>query len=238
MSDTGFNGFPAAGIQFLADVVENNNRDWFEANKKNYTDNLRDPAVAFIGALGAKLKTISAGIVADTRTNGSGSLMRIYRDVRFSKDKSPYKTNLGIVFWEGAGKKTEVPSFYFHMDAESAMLYAGLYQFPKPFLTAYREAVADDKFGAELSSILDDIKNAGDYEVSGEHYKKVPRGYTADHPRADLLRHNGLGARSPLLDRATVTSPELVAVCFQYAQVMSPLQQWLVRVNDRLPQPE
>ena len=102
-----FTGFPREGIQFLRDIDDNNNRDWFEAHKHIYQTALVEPAQAFIVALGERLQTIAPNVQYDTRTNGSGSLMRIYRDVRFSKDKSPYKNWIGIVFWEGQGKKTD-----------------------------------------------------------------------------------------------------------------------------------
>lgn len=100
-----FSGFPEEGIQFLADLDVNNNRDWFQANKKLFQERLQIPAQQFVAALGVRLLKISAGIRYDTRTNGSGSLMRIYRDTRFSKDKTPYKTNISMAFWEGPGKK-------------------------------------------------------------------------------------------------------------------------------------
>ncbi len=231
MSKT-FSGFPAEGLQFLADLEMNNERPWFQARKQLYLDNIVAPSVAFVEAMGERLQSISPHINYDTRTNGSGSMMRIYRAVRFSKDKRPYKTYIGLVFWEGSGKKTECPAFYFGLDADGAGVHVGLYGFPKPLLTAYREAVVDDKLGSELETAISQVQAAGDYQVSGQHYKRVPRGYDKDHPRADLLRHNTLAGSAPKLETAVVTSPALLDICFEHFKNMAPLQQWLVKIAE------
>ncbi len=234
MTNTPFTGFPQQGPKFLADLAENNDRDWFNENKKVYLDSIVAPAVAFTETLGDRLQFISAHIQYDTRTNGQGSLMRIYRDVRFSKDKSPYKTWVGIRFWEGAGKKTECPGFFLWFEAAGAGLYTGMYGFPKALLKAYREAVADEELGSELDSALDAVREAGDYKIGGEHYKKVPRGFDPDHPRADLLRHNVIYASSPRIGLDQLSSPALVDLCMDHCQNMAPLHHWLVKVNRTL----
>ena len=105
-----FNGFLAAGLQFLADLEVNNEKEWFEAHKDVYQSQLLEPATNFITAVGERLQSISNQIRYDTRTNGSGSLMRIYRDTRFSKDKTPYKTAVSGMWWQGEGKKMENPA--------------------------------------------------------------------------------------------------------------------------------
>jgi uncharacterized protein (TIGR02453 family) len=226
-----FPGFPGEGLTFLGELAANNNREWFEAHKGDYRSYVLEPAQAFVVALGERLKLLSPEIVYDTRTNGSGSIMRIYRDVRFSKDKTPYNPNLRVVFWQGAGKKTDNPGFFFGMDAQGAGLFGGMHTFLKPVLAAYQEAVADDGLGAELEAALDSLSGAGVYEVGGEQYKRVPRGYDLGHPRADLLRYKGLYVRSPKIEPDVLTTPELVEVCFEHCQVMAPLHHWLVRVN-------
>jgi uncharacterized protein (TIGR02453 family) len=226
-----FTGFPEEGLEFLEGLARNNNREWFEAHKADYRAYLLEPAQDFVVALGERLKLLSPEMAYDTRTNGSGSIMRIYRDLRFSKDKTPYNTNLRVVFWQGAGKKTENPGFFFGMDAHGAGLYGGLHGFPKPVLTAYQEAVADDALGAELEAALEPLRRAGVYEIGGERYKRVPRGYDPDHARADLLRYKGLYARSPQIEPPLLTTPELVEVCFEHCQAMAPLFHWLVGVN-------
>lgn len=106
-----FSGFPQAGLEFLANLATHNDRVWFEAQKKDYQTVLLEPAQAFVQALGVKLQTHSNGIHAGTRTDGKGVLMRLYRDTRFSPDKTPYHTHLSGLFWEGSQKKTERPAF-------------------------------------------------------------------------------------------------------------------------------
>ena len=232
MSDMpSFPGFPREGLKFLGDLENNNNRDWFEEHKGDYRAYVLEPAQAFVVALGERLKLLSPDIVYDTRTNGSGSIMRIYRDLRFSKDKTPYNPNLRVVFWEGAGRKTENPGFFFGMDAQGAALYGGMHSFPRPVLTAYQSAVADDALGAELEAALGSLRSAGAYEVHGEKYKRVPAGYDPDQARADLLRYKGLFVRSPKIEPGVLVTPELVEVCFEHCRDMGKLHHWLVGVN-------
>ena len=100
-----FNGFPAEGIAFLRQLRENNNKEWWDANKETYVTQVQEPALALVASVGEKLKTINENIHYDLRTNGSGSLMRPYRDTRFSKDKTPYKTNVAAMWWEGTGQE-------------------------------------------------------------------------------------------------------------------------------------
>ena len=120
------------------------------------------------------------------------------------------------------------------MDAGGAGLYGGMHSFPRPLLTAYQEAVADEQLGAELESALASLNDSGIFEVGGEQYKRVPRGYDPDHPRANLLRYKGLHARSPKIEPATLVSPNLVETCFEYCHRMAPLHRWLVEVSQKV----
>jgi uncharacterized protein (TIGR02453 family) len=227
MSDVPFTSFPPQTLQFYRQLEQNNNRQWFTAHKQDYTDYVQVPALAFIPAMGARLQTIVPGIIADTRTNGAGSLMRIYRDIRFSPDKTPYKTNLGIVFWEGPGKKGDNPGFYFHVAPYGCGFYSGMYGFDKAALEAYRAAVADEGLGSELVDLLDRLQSAG-YTIGGEHYKRVPRGFDPDHPRADLLKFNTLYASITDLNPELITQPDFMDTAFGHWQAMAPLHRWLV----------
>ena len=115
-----FGGFPAASQQFLAELAANNRREWFQEQRERYQRDLLAPAQAFCVALGEQLQAIAPGIRYDPRANGQGSLLRIQRDTRFSRDKSPYKTVVGILFWEGPGKKMAHPAFGFELSAAGA----------------------------------------------------------------------------------------------------------------------
>ena len=164
--------------------------------------------------------------------SGGSSILRIYRDVRFSKDKTPYNPNVRVVFWEGQGKRMENPSFFVRIQPDGVSLYAGLHVFPKPYLTAYREAVIDEALGAELEAAMAAVRGAGAYTLGGEHYKRVPRGYETGHPRADLLRYSGLWAHTAAsIDAALITTPRLLDACFEHCLKMAPLHHWLVKVR-------
>jgi uncharacterized protein (TIGR02453 family) len=228
---TTFSGFPEEGLRFLAELGQNNDRAWFDSHKQTYTDAIVSPALAFIVTLGERLQHISPHIQYDTRTNGAGSLMRIYRDTRFSADKSPYKTWVGIRFWEGGGKASQNPGFFFGFDATGGGLHVGMHGFDKTMLAAYRAAVADDELGAKLAAALESVSKAGDYQIKGEHYKRVPRGSDPEHPRADLLRFNTLYVSSPGIPPAELTTPGLVDIVMEHCQNAAPIQKWLLKVK-------
>lgn len=220
--------FPADGLDFLNNLAENNNREWFQENKSTYDDRVKAPALAFVEEFGGRLREIAPNISYNLVTNGGGSLMRINRDTRFSEDKSPYKTNIGITFWEGnAKKKYENPSFHLDLWGDGAYMRAGMYAFPKAVLESYRQAVANDTSGEQLATIIAELKQAN-YSLTEPHYKRVPTGYPSDHPRAHLLLYKGLGATSPIISREQIVSDEFVDVCLEHARQMGSLHRWLV----------
>ena len=233
MSDIqAFEGFPREGFRFFREIKVNNNREWFQEHKQEYVDFLQSPAVAFAVALGEQLKSEFPGISYDTRTNGAGSVMRIYRDIRFSKDKSPYKDHLGVNLWDGTKKGS--PGFHFFMDATGAAFYGGFHVFPKEYLAAYREAIANDRSGKELDGALKQLAKKQDFEIGGEQLKRVPSGYDQDHPRGDLLKYKGMWVKSPTLSREVHESLKLVDVCAKHAQTMGSVHRWFVKVNETI----
>jgi uncharacterized protein (TIGR02453 family) len=232
MSAAHFDGFSPDGLAFLLELEENNNKAWFEANKPRYQDGIVAHAPAFVAALGERLQEgISPAITYDTRTNGAGSMMRIYRDVRFSKDKTPYKTNAAFIFWEGPRKKMENPSFGFQFGTFGAGLYGGVFGFSKEMLEKYRKAVVDERLGPQLVDAIAQVTATGEYALEGDKYKRVPSGFDPDHPRAELLLYKGLHAMAPQFDVAIVTTPDLVDVCYERCLQMAPIQQWLVQMD-------
>lgn len=228
----GFTGFGQETLAFLQELSFNNDREWFAANKDRYEAAVREPAETFILALGPLLAGRFPTVVFDTRRNGAGSLMRIHRDVRFSPDKRPYKENVGIIFPLAPGKKVEAPIFYFHIEAGRAFFYGGQHVFSPEVLARYRAAVDDVRTGPALETILTDLASQGLAAMEDPTYKRVPRPYAADHPRAALLRQAALGvgidffpgdlARSDLPDR-----------CREAAETMAPLVEWLEAMNAR-----
>ena len=226
-----FTGFPREAIIFFEEIALFNAKEWFDENKARYQEQVQQPAQAFVEVLGERLTALAPGIQYSTSRNGSGSIMRIYRDVRFSKDKTPYKTNLGLSWWEGPGKKMEEPGYYFHLDGNGAWFANGMYGFPDASMAAYRAAVDDERRGAALVKALDHAQQAG-LTISGiGEYSRVPTGYAKDHPRTDLLKKKGLVTVSPGIPLDVITSPALVDACYTYAKAMLPLHQWLVALH-------
>ena len=228
---TEFTGFPRECTTFLSSLNDNNNKSWFDAHKAEYERFLLEPARSFVTAMGEELKHIVPGVHADPRSNKS--IFRIYRDTRFSKDKRPYKTHMAVFFWEGSGPKMECPGFYFHFDTSQLLLGVGIYLFPKHMLNTYRQSVVHARHGKELETLLDDIRIRRDYSIGGKHYKRVPRGYDADHERAELLLYNGLhiGRTEPVQD--TLFAGDLVDHCLEVYGVLLPVHQWLVALAQR-----
>ncbi len=230
MSD--FPGFPVETQQFLRDLRQNNTRDWFVANRARYEETVKAPAVAWVAAMGARLQSLDPDLVVDLRTNGSGSLMRAARDTRFSKDKSPYKTNIAMMWWHGSGKKTQHPAFGMQLTPDDAGLMTGMFHFSKAMLEAYRQAVIDPELGPALLDAADAVASAG-YKISGRHYKRMPRGFDKDHPRGEWLKYNSLHAYKDAINWEIVSSPVFIDCCFDHFQRMTPILHWLVGVQDR-----
>ena len=132
-------------FKFLKDLESNNNRDWFQANKARYEDQIKEPALQFISDFGPLLRKVSPHFRADPRPNG-GSLFRIYRDVRFAKDKRPYKTHTGIQFRHEAGRDAHAPGFYLHLESGRVFVGAGIWH---PDSTSLRK-IQDDKCHATV----------------------------------------------------------------------------------------
>ena len=230
MSD--FPGLPGETQAFLRELRDNNTREWFRANKARYDEVVKAPAVAWVAAMGERLRELDPELVVDLRTNGSGCLMRAARDTRFSTDKSPYKTNVAMLWWHGSGKKMQHPAFGMEITPDGAGLMAGMFHFPKPMLTAYRQAVLDDELGAALLDTVSAVKANG-YEVSGLHYKTMPRGFDKAHPRAEWLRYNNFHAGAHDIKPAQIASPQLIDICFEQFARLAPIHHWLVAVQAR-----
>lgn len=229
MSDaTAFTGFPKEAVRFFTALRKNNNRDWFAANKETYERGVIAPAKLFITAMGERLRAIVPGIVAVPAVNKS--IFRIYRDTRFSLDPAPYKTNLGIYFWDGARSRMESAGFYVGLEPPDIMLGGGLYMIPDNLLGRYRQAVVDPKKGAELGRIVAALRALPGCAVEGIHYKRVPAGFDAAHPNAELLKHKGLYAGFEMKVPDEFYSAAFVDFCFERFAPVVPLHRWLMKL--------
>jgi len=225
MPSATYPGFPRQTPRFFRSLAKNNDRAWFEEHRSEFDEHVLEPARGFVLVMGERLRRIAPDVNADPRTDRS--IFRIHRDTRFSKDKSPYKTHLGIFFWEGDRAKMECPGYYFHLEPPDLMLGVGLYRFSKPVLARYREAVADGNTGGALRRIVDRLARKG-WDIGGTHYKRVPRGFDPEHPNADLLRHAGLYAGVEVKIPAELHTGKCIGWCFDRWKAADPLQRWLV----------
>ena len=168
-------------FKFLKDLAKNNDREWFAANKDRYESAVRDPFLRFIADFAAPLGSISHCFRADPKPSG-GSLFRIYRDIRFSKDKSPYKTHVAASFFHGdSGKEIQAPGFYLHMEPGHCFAAAGVWHPDPRTLTMIRTAIVErpKEWQALRRSKL---------EIEGDRLAKPPRGFDANHQFIDDLK--------------------------------------------------
>ncbi len=220
-----FKGFGPKTRKFLRDLGANNNKVWFDANRADYEAHYLEPAKDFIEAVSRPLKKIAPGIQAEPRVNGS--IFRINRDIRFSKDKTPYKDHLDLWFWEGE-RKTAVSGLFFRLTDKSLILGAGAHMMAPDRLKLYRQRVADKKACAKLKRAVTAIEKAG-LEAHGQHYAKLPRGFSADDDRTEaLLRHNALWTESTGKHPKSLNSPDFVVHCIGVWKSCAPLHRWLV----------
>ena len=178
--------FSQASFDFLTKLNANNNREWFDRHKQEYEDAVRSPALDFIDAMVEDIESLSPHFLAVPKKVG-GSLMRVYRDVRFGKDKRPFKTNVGIQFRHFQGKDVHAPGFYVHLEPKECFLGVGIWHPDAPALGNIRTAIAENS--AAWLKASRDKKFAKAYELAGDSLVNAPRGYAKDHPLlADLKR--------------------------------------------------
>ena len=217
-----FSGFGDATFRFMRDLGRNNDKAWFQAHRTAYEEDLLEPAMAFIEAIGPLLARFSPGVRAEPKIGGL--MMRINRDIRFSPDKRPYKDHLDMTFKLGSVKTS--PGYWFRLTPKELILGAGMHMLDKPDLERYRKAVDAERSGAELAKIVTKEERAG-YDVGGEHYKRVPAGFAPDHPREALLRHAGVYVGTDMKVPAEAKTPKFPAFCAAHYKKMAPLMDWL-----------
>ena len=202
-----FTGFEDGLFAFLGDLGRNNNKEWFESNRERYIRYAKEPTLAFIAAMKERLERISPSYVADTRANG-GSMFRIYRDTRFSKDKRPYKVNVGCQFRHAAGRDAHAPGFYLHLQPGESFVGGGIWAPPAAVLARIREAI-DEKQDEwrRVRKFLADSRNVGLRDA--ERYKRPPRGFEPDHPFIEDIKLKTFFAGRDLSD-SEVTAPGFI----------------------------
>jgi uncharacterized protein (TIGR02453 family) len=223
----GFRGFADADGRFFKQLAKNQNRDWFLAHKAAFETGWNQPMKVLLAEVSVAIDRAYPHCDLD-----EPKVFRIFRDVRFSKDKSPYKTHIaGCIPTCKTAKVQNAPvALYAHFGTEN-VLAAGLYMMEPPALARFRAAIDDDARGKELVKILGKLGKAG-FSVEAMHaeevLKKVPKGFDPDHPRADLLRRKALGVTFPKLPKGALASPKLVPWLADLSKKVAPLVEWLV----------
>ncbi len=208
-----FRGFEPTIFQFLEELADNNNRPWFQENKGRYEREVLEPCLAFIRAFQPRLKKLSAFFVAGDRRIG-GSLMRVYRDTRFSKDKTPYKTNVGIQFRHEFGRDVHAPGFYVHIAPDECFLAVGVWRPDRASLGQIRRAIVDRPARWRRATGAKKFRNY--FELKGDSLKRAPRGFPADHPLIEDLKRTDVVGLCELSEQDVLNKgfPDRVATSF------------------------
>lgn len=222
---TGRNPITPELFGFLAELRANNERAWFEANRARYEREVREPLLAFTELVREPLAAISPSILAIAKKQG-GSLFRIHRDIRFSKDKSPYKTWAALQFRHEAAKDVHAPGFYLHLEPGNVLTAAGVWRPARPELEAIRAAI--DEAPDAWTSMRSGVERDG-WTLEGESLKRIPRGFEADHPLAEDLKRKDYIVSRPL-DEATVCSEDFPDRFIALCESAAPLPAYLCRV--------
>ena len=210
-------------FDYLRDLRANNNRDWFQANKARYEQHVKEPLLQFIEDFRPELHSISGHFVADPRTNG-GSMFRIYRDVRFSRDKSPYKTQAAAQFRHAAGKTVHAPGFYLHLAPDEVFAGVGLWHPDSATLGRIRDRIVANTGEWERAARAPGFLDV--FDLTGDSLKRPPKGFDPDHPRVEDLKRKDHIA-SCWFDEEEATSPEFLEDFADACRAASPYMEFL-----------
>ncbi len=212
-------------LDFLQDLEVHNEREWFEANRDRYEQDVRGPVLAFVEEVREPLRSrVSAHLTADARKQG-GSMFRIHRDVRFSNDKSPYKTHVGTFFAHERGRDVVAPGVYLHLEPGNCFIGAGCYRPPTPALKVLRQAMVEDPdaWVAARDAVVSP-RNA--WSFGGDSLVRAPKGFATDHPLIEDLNRTSCIVSRPLTE-AQVTGSGFVDRFVGLAEEARPLLAWI-----------
>jgi uncharacterized protein (TIGR02453 family) len=218
--------FPKKTVAYLKKLAKHNNREWFEANRDIYNSDFLEPSIQFVVEMGDRLTDLDSDIVAIPKIDKS--IFRLHRDVRFSKDKTPYKANAGLYFWNGKVKKMEASGFYFHLEPKLFGVGLGIYMFPPHLLKKYREVVSSPSAAKELHQIVRSLEKKG-YTIGGKKFKKTPKGYDPNTQYPGYLLFDGIYAWFESDNLKIISNGKAVNTIFKIFKDMLLLHKWLVK---------
>lgn len=221
-------GFQPETFRFLKNLAANNSREWFEAHKADYQRSVKKPADLFRPALQEALEHLCECPLASKQ-------FRINRDLRFSKDKTPYNTHIRMAFWPTGtafeGKDAQPPSFFLSIEADHIRFGTGCMAFSKPVLGAFLRALETGD-GETIAGLLADLERQG-FEVSEPDLAKAPRGFPKDHVHADLARHKGLGVWKTLPDTGTIRGETAIDTLLERWKPTLPFWKYFLNLQEK-----
>ena len=215
--------FTPSSLKFLRDLAANNERAWFQSNKERYLSLIQEPALQLIADFAPRLAKISTHFVSDPRPQG-GSLFRIYRDIRFSKDKTPYKTFAAMRFGHESGGDVHAPGFYLHIEPGNSYAGVGLWRPEAASARNIRQSIVDDP--ARWKRAAHSKAFTSTFTSDGESLARPPQGFSADHPLIDDIKRKDFIGGARLTDRV-VTSDELLGDFAAKCKTASPFMRYL-----------
>lgn len=220
-----FAGFPETGIGFLTRLEANNSPAWFEAHRKAWDDEIVPAMLAWCEELAQRLQNDLPGLQFVPRIGGS--LYRLNRDLRFSKDKRPYKTSTAALLWDPVGEKHDSPGFYFSVAPGEVVFGGGMWTFEEARLDRFRKRLHNPESAGRLDGALATAQKAGMKIEAHERLAKAPRGFSPEHPRAELARLKGLTVAQSLKPGAWLHTREALEKSEAAARAYAPLHAWL-----------
>ncbi|HUA57124.1 MAG TPA: DUF2461 domain-containing protein [Verrucomicrobiae bacterium] len=215
--------FTAASLEFLTQLRKHNQRDWFLANKARFEAEVRDPFLRLIADLAPGLRKIHSSFIADPAPHG-GSMMRIYRDTRFSKDKSPYKTHVAAHFGHARGKEGGTPGYYLHIEPGASMVGAGVWHPDPAALRKIRDHIVADPKGWTRATSAKQFGTGS--SMGGESLTRPPAGYDKNHPLIEDIKRRDFVVGWPLSDEE-VRGPKFDSLVLARFRAAAPLIRFL-----------
>jgi uncharacterized protein (TIGR02453 family) len=216
-----FKGFPAEGISFLRELKEHNDRDWFTPKLDQYKQLVREPMLELVHSLHVEMLRFAPAYVGEP----AKCVYRVYRDTRFSKNKTPYKTSTEALFWHNRLDKNSGGGFYLSISPEQVAVGGGLYHAEPPALLAVRQQIASNATAFRATFESKNIRRVMG-ELQGEQSKRIPKGFPADHPAADLLRHKNFVLYTKL-NPDIATTPKLFREIVTRFEAITPFVEFL-----------
>ena len=219
-----FEGFPEGGLAFLRELAKNNERDWFEAHRTAWDEGIVPAMLAWCGDLAERLRDVMPKLSFVPRVGGS--LYRLNRDIRFSKDKRPYKTHIAALLWEGGAEKHDAPGVYIHVSPGEVIFGGGLYVFEENRLDRFRKLLHNQRSAERLRAALATAKKAG-MKPEGEKLVRPPRGFEPEGPYAELSKYKGLVVGKTVKPTGWLHSKEALDRSEAAARAYAPLHCWM-----------